>query len=409
LCVAANVLQAQTRAPDSLQVFLMTFGQGQAVWEKFGHNAIWFYAPADSVDVAYNWGTFDFDQPHFLKRFLIGDTRYWVVGYPGTWLLDYYRNADRSIVLQQLRLTDAQARRAYAYAQWNARDENKYYRYDYYRDNCSTRVRDLIDYALGGQLRPAMQDTTRVTYRSETLRLVDDMKFTQLGIDAALGEPADRRLTVWQDAFVPMRLRDALRAVRVRGPSGSAPVPLVGRDLTMNETRTFHERSNAPSLALPYLLAGLLFGAELGALAWTGWGRGERRSRAAQRGFLVEAGIWSFVAGLGGVVLLLAWLLTKHVFWYRNENLLLLNPLSLWLCMLIPWSAARPRYRRAAAITAVIVALLAALALVIKIIPGSQQNAPLALLIVPLHFAVAFGLRERAATADTSHAALDRS
>jgi hypothetical protein len=409
LCVMSGALSGQRPRPathdqrpatDSLQVFLITIGQGSEVWEKFGHNALWFRNSTGTIDISYNWGTFDFDQPHFLQRFLTGDTRYWVVGIPGTYLIEAYREYDRTVVLQRLHLTQEQARRAFEFAQWNARDENKYYRYDYYLDNCSTRVRDLIDFAVGGQLKTAMRDTVSRTYRTETLRLLDDMKLMQLGVEAALGEPADRHLTKWQDAFIPMRLRNDLRDVKVRTPIDTGPVPLVEQELTAFVTREYPERASVPSLWLPYLIAGLLVGAELVVLARLGFGA--RQARAAQIAFLIESGVWAFVIGIGGLMLLLAWTSTRHVFWFRNESLLLLNPLALWLAALIPMS----RFRRPAAVVAVIIMMLGALALVAKAIPGSQQNVPLVLLILPIHIAVAYGLRARVTRI---HASLARS
>ena len=400
LVVGAPAAHAQLRpktqdlrpTTDSLFVDLITIGQGSEVWEKFGHNALWFHNSAGTIDVSYNWGTFDFNQPHFIERFLSGDTRYWVVGIPGTYLISAYREYDRTVVLQRLRLTQAQAQRAFDYAQWNAREENKYYRYDYYRDNCSTRVRDLIDYAVDGQLKTALQGRTPWTYRGETLRLVDQVKWTQLGIDAALGEPADRPLTDWQDAFIPMRLRDALRHVTVRLPGDSAPVPLVQSELTAYTSRAFHERETVPSLWLTCLVAGIGIAVAVVLFAWLA--TGSRDSRLARVIFLVETEAWAVVSGLGGLVLLLAWTSTRHVFWYRNENLLLLNPLSLWLAVLVAVPG-RPRARRAAAVLAVLIAMGSALALVLKVFPESQRNVALALLFVPVHFAVAWGLRER--------------
>jgi hypothetical protein len=404
--VSSRAQGAREARRNTLQVYLVTVGQGSAVWEKFGHNALWFRDPAAGIDLAYNWGTFDFNQPRFLQRFLTGDTRYWVEGYPGELLFDFYRSADRTIVLQQLNLTEAQARRAFQYAQWNAREENKFYRYDYYRDNCSTRVRDVIDLALGGQLLRALQDTVPLTFHSETARLVDDLELTQLGISAALGRPADRRITVWESAFIPMRLRDAIRGVRVRGPgqADSTAIPLVVSEQTLYESRSFRERADAPSLWLPYLILGVIMGGQLAAFAWLG---AARRSSGARRVFLVQSTLWAVLCGIGGLVLLLAWTSTRHVFWYRNENLLLLNPISLWLALLVPLSAARSRFRRSAGVLAVVVALIAALALIAKALPGSQQNAALALLVLPIHFAVAYGLRERASGA-SSNGILDR-
>lgn len=395
LAALGSLLSAQNpprRVQTNPRVYLITVGQGAHVWEKFGHNALWFYEPAAGIDTAFNWGIFDFEQPGFLRRFLTGDTRYWVEGYPGRPLIDYYRRSDRGVVVQRLNFTPEQARKAYEYALWNARDENKYYRYDYFRDNCSTRVRDVIDYALDGALKAATpNDRLPRTYRSESVRLVHDLKLTQVGIDVALGESADRPLSTWEDMFIPMRMRDALRVVSVPRSTGGAAAPLVAEERVLYQSRTHRERESVPRLWIPYLIVGLLLAAEFLVV-----GRVGQRSTVADKVFRIEVAIWAFLTGLLGLVLLLAWTTTQHVFWYRNENLLLLNPLALWLAVLALLSLRRERWARAAAITAVLVAMLSALALVLKGLPWfAQDNVPIILLLLPPHFAVAFGLWRR--------------
>jgi hypothetical protein len=378
------------------RVYLITVGQGEPVWEKFGHNALWFFDENAGIDEAYNWGVFDFKQPHFLQRFLTGDTKYWVEQYPGRLLLDYYKRSDRSIVVQRLNFSPEQARNALAFSRWNARDENKYYRYDYFRDNCSTRLRDVIDLALAGVLKAGTASIrTTYTYRSESVRLVDDLKFTQLGIYTALGEPADRSLSLWEDMFIPMRMRDVVRGMRVVGPAGT-PIPLVAEERVLYQSKQFHERTDVPKLWIPYLVVGLLLGAEFAAV---GGARRGARSSVVEKVFRVEVIVWAIVTGILGLILLLAWTSTRHVFWFRNENLLLLNPLSLWLAATVVVSMRRPSYTRAAAILAITVAALGCLALLVKALPGfTQDNIPLILLLLPPHVAIALGLWRRAAS-----------
>lgn len=217
------------------------------------------------------------------------------------------------------------------------------------------------------------------------------MKLTQLGIFAALGHPADRWISVWDGMFIPMRMRDALRDVQVRGGDGALR-PLVAEEQSVYTSFGHRERVNVPRLWLPYLLIGLLLAAELVVVGWVG-----ERSRIANHVFRIEATVWTFAAGLLGLILLLAWTSTRHVFWYRNESLLLLNPLSLWLAALVPLAMWRQRWTRPAAILAVLIALLSAVALILKGVPGfTQNNVPLILIFLPPHFAIAFGLWRRA-------------
>jgi hypothetical protein len=386
----ANSQQQQPTAP---KVFLITLGQGAAYWEKYGHNMLWFYEPTSGLDVAYNWGSFDFTKPGFLRRLLLGDSEYWVDTLPGQAVIAYYQRHDRTITVQELNFTPEQASRALEFARNNMRPENRYYRYDYFLDNCSTRVRDVIDYALGGAIKRATRDTVDRTYRLETLRLLDDMKLTQLGVDFALAQPADRRITVWEGMFIPMRLRDDLRAQRVPGAGGS-PVALISREQVVYRSQRFHERETPPVLWVPYLIVGILLALEMFAVGQ--WGM-----RAAGRGpenvFRVEVALWAFATGILGAILLGAWLGTRHVFWYRNENLLLVNPLSLFLALLAPLSIWKPRNLKPAAIIASLVALLSALALMLKGLPWfDQHNLELIALLLPVHFAVAYQMCRRA-------------
>jgi hypothetical protein len=220
------------------------------------------------------------------------------------------------------------------------------------------------------------------------------MKLTQFGIDVALGEPTDRQLTVWEDMFVPSAVRDAVKNTTIPGPSG-AQMPLVTQERIIYESRTHAERPDTPRLAFGYLIIGIVIAAELFVAGWIGE-RPDRAGRGVDKVFRAEVALWAFLTGLLGVILLLAWLITQHVFWYRNENLLLLNPLSLWLSALALMSLWRPRWTRQAAIIAAIVAMLSAIALIVKGLPGfPQDNLGLIFLLLPAHFAVAFGLWRR--------------
>ena len=394
--------QTQTQEPGSeLRIYLMTLGPGDAVWERFGHNAIVVEDSRFNQGISYNWGMFDFDQPGYVPRLMKGRMIYWMAGYDVQAFANVYVQANRTIWMQELNLTPQQRLAMKEFVEWNALEANKFYRYDYYRDNCSTRVRDLIDYALGGALKRATATTlTKLTYRSESVRLVDDLKFTQLGINTALGEPADRRLTLWESMFIPMRMRDIIRQLRVPRADGTT-VPLVADERTLYESRAYHERSSPRSLWLPYLLIGLLLAMEFGAV-----GRMQDRASSVRAIFRVEVIVWSIVVGLIGLVLLLAWTTTRHVFWFRNENLLLLNPLSLWLAVLVALSWRTTRFLRAAAIVAAAIAASSVVALACKLVPGTQDNIAEIALLLPPHLAIAASLWRSNTVAPASAAAV---
>ncbi len=388
--VRAQALPAGPPAGEGMTVTLVTVGLGPEVFERFGHNALWFHDARTGQDVVYHWGLFSFNEPHFIARFLTGDTHYWMGGEDARVLLAAERNSGRPITLQHLALTPRQVAHLRQFVSWNARDENKFYRYDYFRDNCSTRLRDALDLALDGALKRAT-DTLRtaLTYRRESVRLTDGDRPLQLGIDIALGRPADSPLTVWQSFFIPMRLRDALRDLRVPNESG-ALVPVVSSEQTIPVPAgitPIPELRHSPRLALRTFVLGVLLAAVVVGLRIMSMSR-----RSAAWGLALFSGLWSLVCGVLGVILLLAWIATQHVFWASNENVLLLTPFSLFLAVLAPAAILSHRFVVAASRLASIVSALAIVACVLAII-GTQENRAVVALFLPVHLALWWALR----------------
>src|SRR5207245_5665651 len=120
-----------------------------------------------------------------------------------------YQYLNRSVVAQELNLTPAERTRLRQLVETNMRRENQYYRYDYFRDNCSTRVRDLLDKLTDGAMkRTAGARMSGHSYRWQTLRLMRPDKPLVTGVDIAMGRPGDGEMSVWQEMFLPEKLQD---------------------------------------------------------------------------------------------------------------------------------------------------------------------------------------------------------
>jgi hypothetical protein len=362
---------------------VVTLGQGDQVWERYGHNALWIHDAARGTDRTYNWGVFDASGPQFIVRFVRGRMRYWMESVDVDRLMGFYRASDRTITIQRLALSSAQAATLQEFAEWNAREENRYYWYDYFRDNCSTRLRDAIDRALGGELRRVTEpQTTSNSYRSESVRLMEGMPLTQAGIALGLGPLTDRPLNAWEEMFVPMRMRDRLREVRIHTPEGTL-VPIVAEERQVYVSRRPAEPAQAPSLVRRYLPIGLIAAVVilgLGLLAGAAW----------RLPFGTAAALWGVVTGIGGLLLLFLWLGTHHIFAYRNENLFQLNPIAIVLAVVGPLALFRPRLRALAWWLGAVVLLSALLGIALKAIPGFEQdNLAIIALVLPGHVALA--------------------
>lgn len=216
------------REGERISVSLITYYPGSIEYELYGHAGIkvsW----ADGSGIFYNYGIFDFNAPNFVYRFIKGETDYMVKGYSTEYMLHGYSR--RKVVEQVLNLSQEQAQLAYKYLAHNALPWNATYRYNYVLDNCSTRPRDIIEFATGGTLEyPAMQDTT--TFRKMMHHYNANYSWSQFGIDMALGTGLDRTITYREQMFVPMVLMNACAGATFM--RDGEKVPLVKETIILN-------------------------------------------------------------------------------------------------------------------------------------------------------------------------------
>ncbi len=392
LPVAAQVPDTAVDPPGSeLTVYLMTMGQGDEVWERFGHNAIGIRNARTGSDVVYNWGLFSFDQPGFIGRFLQGDMQYWMGGYDAASTVAAYRAANRTVEVQELNLSPPQRLALLEFIRWNEQEENRYYRYDYFLDNCSTRVRDALDRVLGGALRMGTDSIeTTNTWRDHALRLLAEDHLTTVGVDIGLGRPTDRPLTGWEEMFIPMKVRDYVRLLRVPDETG-ALVPLVTSERVLVRAERKPERSTPPSLGAPLLALGA---ALAGLLLWLGQ-RGATGARGAGMAATAMIAVWCLLIGVLGAALSYLRFFTLHQATYDNTNIFVYNPV--WLLVLVVLPFARTGFgRRTMYVLATLAGVLSVAGLVLLFVPGfAQQSVAVALLAVPVNLVAAGLLRQR--------------
>ena len=244
-----------------LEVLLMTIGPGDAIWERFSHNAIVIRDDRARTEVAYNWGIFDFNDTDFIPRLARGRMRYSMQGFPSSTWLGVYRRANRDVWLQPVNLTPGERLELQAVVQELDTEANRYYRYDYYRDNCSTRVRDVLDRVLGGQIRAATGVTdTGTTYRWHTARLLQSAPAYYAGIQFVVGNRGDETISAWEEMFLPIRLKEHLEGIRIVDGQGETR-PLLGEAVQVVEAVRDPTPLAAPDFLFPLLMLGTVLGA----------------------------------------------------------------------------------------------------------------------------------------------------
>lgn len=381
---------APSHPGHDLEIFLVTIGQGEVVYERFGHNAILFRNIRTGVEVAYHWGVFNFDQVDFIPRLIKGTMLYSMGPANFRPSLEEYRRVGRPVWVQRLALTPDQRFQLLTLVEDNYRPENRDYRYDYYRDNCSTRVRDMLDRVVGGAISQRFSaDTTAHTYRWHTRRILREMPAYYLGIQFVLGPNADRPITVWEEMFLPRTLMTAVGEIQV--PDGRG----LTRPLVADEEVLFDSDGDGPPVAPPFafpifLLAGILWAA---GLLWA-VGGGESLGLGRRLVVALLGGGWSLLAGVGGSLLLGAWLFTDHFFWYSNYNLFQAHPFFLLLLLAFILFLATGRVPRWGRTLAGIVGGMAVLGLLLELMPGlGQGNAEILAFTLPMNLGLALAVR----------------
>lgn len=323
LSVYVYPLNAQFRLTDQAEIHIVTCGPYQPeLYSAFGHSAIRVTDPERGIDLLYNYGIFDFDQPNFYLNFARGFLHYKLGVTYYDRFRDYYIMQNRFIHEQVLNLTTAQKQELFDFLQWNALPENQYYYYDYFYDNCATRVRDALKRVFGNDLRfDGSYIETNYSIRDLTDLYLQEQPWGDLGIDLCLGLPMDVEATPEMYMFLPDYIEKGFDHGYIMKEGREEPL--------VKETLITYESTPEPDTSsyitpLGAFIILLLLGVGVTFLEIT--------RKKYYRGFDV---VFFTLLGLIGWVLLILWFFTDHNAASRNMNLLLMVPLympfALWL------------------------------------------------------------------------------
>jgi hypothetical protein len=313
LLATCYLLLANTsRAQDSshIRISLLTCSPGEEVYSTFGHSALRVTDSIAKADIVFNYGTFDFDDPNFYGKFIRGKLLYYVSAeYYDSFKVDYQRD-NRGIIEQVLNFSPEEKIIIEGALYDNLRDENKYYKYDFFFDNCTTRLRDIIVRYKHPTplLSEAMPQGTR--FRQAIHEYLDSAHqyWSELFIDVCLGEHTDAVMTAQQSMFLPDNLMRSL----AKDPQ------LV---LSTNNLFPTTPEDDSYSAFTPTVLFSLLFGFILVV--------GFYKNKVTNTFLRIFDGLLFFVTGLLGCMLFFMWFGTDHTLCKDNYNLLWALPTNL--------------------------------------------------------------------------------
>ncbi len=342
---------------SQLTASLVTCYPGQEVYELCGHEAIRIRgidSKGNHVDSVWNYGVFDFNSPNFIYRFVKGETDYMVLGYPFEYFLPEYQKRGSTVVEQDLNLSQEEVKTLRNLLQKNALPDNRVYRYNYVKDNCSTRIVAMVDSAAGREIiYPANPRFS--SFRDAMRHYHDGYPWYQFGIDLALGSGIDLPITSREETFVPMMLQEKAAEAHFQDQK-----PLVKSTRLLNRGYKDARLPATPFWLSPLAVAiyVLVFCAIVAIYDW--------KKRCLSRWWFT---LFYALLGLAGCVIWFLVFVSSHYATSPNILAIWLNPLQLIIPICIWWRKARP------AVTAMIYIniLLAGLSLIVW--PFQTQSA----------------------------------
>ncbi len=303
---------AQGQSPqlsEQSQISLITILPGDPVHTFAGHSAFRIQDPERDLDRLYNYGTFDFGDPLFIPKFTYGYLRYFLSVSPYRPTLRVYKQQGRPVIEQRLNLTRSQRTALYQFLRENAQPENRYYQYDFFFDNCSTRLRDALKETLGPNVDFSEAPSPNKSFRRLLDPYVASRPFLDLGFDLGLGLPADRTATAWETMFLPEHLKRAFAHATVS--TRETTRPLVAETDTVQGVSNYSALS--PAFDWPVALSSLFL---LLVLGWTSWQATTRRLPTGRGDAILFACV-----GVAGLVICYLWFISTYDVTDLNLNL----------------------------------------------------------------------------------------
>lgn len=349
----SHLVFSQSRGQQDLSeeatISILTVGPGTALYDRFGHSAFRVKDSINNIDWTFNYGTYDFNAPNFYGKFVQGQLLYSLSAGYFQGFLNYYQRQNRSVRQQVLNLDQEQKARLFSFLLWNAEPANKDYRYDFFYDNCATRIRDVLVRNLGDQLNYTNGfNPATMSFRQLIQGQVPYNDWGSLGMDIAIGAVVDVPATPWQFQFLPKYVAEAHAEATIKTTEGTQS--LIKSDVMLfsperaGASSDEIERAKSDSARvegikevpveshpgmLGFLTSPLFFMSLLGlGLVLISW----RDHKRARRCVLTDRIIW-FSTGFIGILLVLLWFGTDHLATKMNYNLLWAMPTSLvvWL------------------------------------------------------------------------------
>ncbi len=307
---------------NKAEISLWTYEPIADMYGAYGHNAVRVFDPVRNINYIYNYGTFDFDEPYFLAKFVRGRLNYKLSVVRPTnnkaynYFLNYLKNSNRTILETPLLLDSTARQKYFDLLETNSKPENAFYLYDFFFDNCATRIRDILVIAAGDQIDfDANYIEKPLSFRDLHKQYMGGRDWTNFGIDIIFGIKSDQIATPEERVYLPRELKLAFENASIT--TNGKKQPLTGEDRIIVKSPPVELKSNF--WLSPLFLIWLFFG---GVLIYT-----ILTYQKTPRFWFDK--FWFLLTGIAGLIVFFMWFGTDHKVTVDNLNLLWLHPFHL--------------------------------------------------------------------------------
>jgi len=303
----------QFQLSDDAEASVLTFGPGNSLNDAFGHNAFRIKDKAKGIDIVYGYGQYDFDAPNFYLKFARGKLNYLISRHFYSDIFNYYSRENRTINEQVLNLSTEQKQKLFHYLEDNYKPENRKYLYDFFYDNCATKIRDVLSTVTNNAITFKKPESFEPkTFRTLIYEHVDKNSWGSFGIDVALGSVVDRQASANEFMFLPKYIHAFFEVSKINGNEDLVKSSNVLYKRTTDNSSGF---IFSPLVILGLLAIVILF------ITYKDF-KGQKRTK------WLDITLFS-LTGTIGILLLLLWFGTDHTATWQNYNLLWACPLNI--------------------------------------------------------------------------------
>jgi hypothetical protein len=320
-----------------VSISILTCGVGDELYSSFGHTGVRVIDSARHTDDVYNYGTFSFDDG-FYKKFMLGKLMYYLDKSSFNDFMYTYVEEKRNVAEQTLDLSAEHKKQIITFLENNLKPENREYKYDYFFDNCATRVRDIIPKVLGPEFYYGeVLNGKKISYRNIMNQYLVNKHWERFGMNLLIGSKIDSIMTDEGSMFLPDCIHKGLVHAKYRGNH------VVSSDRTiLDHKHLFNTTLDVPLCTMIVLLV-------ITALSFL-----VKKLRALKNALRF---LLLFTTGLLGVLMLFMWLGTDHQACSDNYNVLWAVPFNVIVAFIAHKKRFWLRIYALAAISLLIVAL----------------------------------------------------